>query len=301
MMTFKQLEAVYWVVKLGSFSAAAQRLHTTQSAVSKRVHELETLFNVPIFDRTLRSARLTDKGEEMYAVAVRMLRDRDEAVERFQRPEVTERRLRLGVTELTAMTWLPRLIGLVHTNYPRVAIEPDVDSSLSLRDKLLADELDLAIIPEVPDDGRVMSRPVGKVENVWMCKPGMLEPDRVYRLHELATHLLLTQGSRSGTGLSYERWFKSFGITLTKTITSNNLIAIIAMTVSGLGISFLPRKCLQPVVEAGLLSVVRVTPSLPEIQYTAIYKGEQRSSLIASIVLLAHECCDFSRALNTSQ
>jgi len=47
MLTFKQLEAVYWVVKLGGFAAAAAKLHTTQSAVSKRVQELEPLFDIP--------------------------------------------------------------------------------------------------------------------------------------------------------------------------------------------------------------------------------------------------------------
>ncbi|MGJ7611239.1 MULTISPECIES: LysR family transcriptional regulator [unclassified Variovorax] len=299
-MTFKQLEAVYWVTKLGGFSPAAQRLHTTQSAISKRVQELEALFDVPIFDRSARSVRLTDKGEEMFAVAERLLRERDQATERFQKLEVTERRLRIGVTELTAMTWFPKLVSLIHDNFPRVAIEPDVDSSVTLRDKLLADELDLAIIPEVPDDTRVMRRAVGKVENVWMCKPGQLDANKIYRVHELANHLLLTQGSRSGTGLTYERWFKSFGISPTKTIPSNNLIAIIAMTVSGLGISFLPRECMRPIIDAGLLSIVRVTPALPEINYVAIFKGDQHSSLVASIVLLAQECCDFGRALNTS-
>ncbi|MEJ8815869.1 hypothetical protein WKW77_32735 [Variovorax ureilyticus] len=73
------------------------------------------------------------------------------------------------------------------------------------------------------------------------------------------------------------------------------------MTVSGLGISFLPRHCLRPIVDAGLLSIVKVTPELPDIHYVAMCRGGQRSSLIASIVLLARECCDFSRALITGE
>ena len=42
MITFKQLEAIYWIANLGSFAAAADKLCTSQSAVSKRVQELET-------------------------------------------------------------------------------------------------------------------------------------------------------------------------------------------------------------------------------------------------------------------
>eukprot|EP01034_Spumella_vulgaris_P009574 gene9574-12141_t len=44
-MTFKQLEALYWIARLGGFAQAANQLHTSQSAVSKRVHELEALFD----------------------------------------------------------------------------------------------------------------------------------------------------------------------------------------------------------------------------------------------------------------
>lgn len=299
MITFKQLEAIYWVAKLGGFTQAAQKLHTTQSAISKRIMELEGTFDTPLFDRTLRTARLTEKGEEMFVIAGRLLAERDQVVERFQRPETVERRLRIGVTELTAMTWFPRLVGLINLHYPRVVIKPDVDASVTLRDKLLSEELDLAVVPELSEDSRIGMKPVGRVQNAWMCKPGMLQRGKTYRPHELMVHRLLTQGDRSGTGLAFERWFKSFGITPLNTIASNNLIAIIGMTVSGLGISHLPRECMSPLIDAGLLDAVNVTPTLPEIRYTAIYRNEQRSTLISSIVILAQECCDFTRAFQT--
>ena len=45
-MTFKQLEALYWIARLGGFAQAANQLHTSQSAVSKRVHELELLLSL---------------------------------------------------------------------------------------------------------------------------------------------------------------------------------------------------------------------------------------------------------------
>lgn len=61
MLTFKQMEALYWIVQLGSFDAAATRLNTTQSAISKRIQELERAFDLTVFDRAHRSARLTDR------------------------------------------------------------------------------------------------------------------------------------------------------------------------------------------------------------------------------------------------
>lgn len=299
MLTFKQLEALYWVVQLGGFSPAAHKLHTTQSAVSKRVQELEALFDIPLFDRSLRAARLTEKGEEMFMVAKRLLAQRDAAVDQFQRPEVVERRVRIGVTELTAMTWLPRFVNVIQECYPRVVIEPDVDMSTALRDKLLADELELIIVPDAFEDSRFTPKRVGSVENAWMSKPGLVNAKRALRIHELAAHRLLTQGDRSGTGLLYERWFKSIGVRAPNTMTSNSLVALLGLAVSGFGIAYLPRRCLSPMLDAGLLEVVKVTPELPEAPYAALYKSDKRSTLLASLVMLAQDSCDFSSTFQT--
>lgn len=299
MMTFKQLEAVYWIAQLGGFSQAAQKLHTTQSAISKRVQELELLFDTELFDRTQRTARLTEKGEEMLVLAERLLAQRNVAVEQFSRPEVVERWVRIGVTELTAMTWLPRLVNLIQQNYPKVLIEPVVDMSVNLREKLLADEVDLIIAPEAFAETRVSFKVLGKVENGWMCKPGTLDWGMGIRLHALAKNRLLTQGDKSGTGLIYDKWFKAMGVQPANTVISNSLVALIGLTVSGLGISYLPRECIDPMVKAGILEVIKVTPTLPDVTYVAMHKGAQHSTLISSIVLLAQECCDFTRMFQT--
>lgn len=299
-MTFKQLEAIYWVGRLGGFAQAAAKLHTSQSAISKRVQELESLFDTALFDRTLRTARLTDKGEEMFAVAQRLLGQRDTAVEQFLRPEVIERRLRLGVTELTAMTWLPRLVQRIEGIYPKVVIEPDVDTSIALRDKLLADELDIVIVPDALEDPRCESRTVGELEMAWMCKPGMVNTAKPLRIHDIARYRLLMQSSKSGIAMMVDRWLGAQGLKVpASSLNSNNMLALISMTVSGLGVTYLPWRCLQPMIEGGMLQMLKVTPAIPATRYVALYRGDQRSSLIASVTVLAQESCDFTRMFQT--
>ncbi len=293
-MTFKQLEALYWVIQLGGFALAANRLHTTQSAISKRIQELESTFNIELFDRSQRSARLTEKGEEMFALATQLIKQRDAAVEQFSRPEVIQRRLRLGVTELTAMTWLPRLVSLVQERYPKVTIEPDVDLSMGLRDKLLANEMDLIIVPDVFPDSRFSSRLINSVDSAWMCSPSLMDASLPVTLHELARQRLLIQGDKSGTGILYQRWFESLGLEMPQTISSNNMIALIGMTVAGLGCSYLPRDCLSALVTNGSLAILNVRPALPKVPYVALQKREVHSALIDSVIMLAEHCSDFS-------
>jgi len=299
-MTFKQLEAIYWVARLGGFAQAAAKLHATQSAISKRVQELESLFNTPLFDRSLRTARLTDKGEEMFAVAQRLLGQRDTAVEQFLRPEVIERRLRIGITELSAMTWLPRLVQRIEALYPKVVIEPDVDTSIVLRDKLLKDELDIVIVPDALEDPRCEARPVGELEMAWMCKPGLVDTRKTLRIHDIAKYRLLIQSNKSGVGMVVDRWLGAHGLKVpASSLNSNNMLALISMTVSGLGVTYLPWRCLQPMIDAGMLELLKVTPAFPPTRYVALYRGDQRSSLIASVTKLAQESCDFDRIFQT--
>lgn len=301
MMTFKQLEAIFWVARLGGFSQAARKLHTTQSAVSKRVQELETLFDTPLFDRTLRTARLTDKGEEMYAVAQRLLQDRDAAVEQFVRPEVVQRRLRIGVTELTAISWLPRLVERVQSCWPRVTIEPEVETSVTLHEKLQNDELDLIFVPDVFQDGRLVSQRVGVVQQAWMCKPGVADANRAYKLQELVSYPLVLQSDKSGTGRFINQWLTQFGFKGPGNLTSSNMLALLGMAVSGLGLTYMPARCLQPMVDAGMLQTLRVTPALPDTPYVSLFKRDKRSSIVASVVMLAQEVCDFTHLFQSDR
>ncbi|VTU30145.1 LysR family transcriptional regulator [Variovorax sp. PBL-E5] len=299
MFTFKQLEAVYWIADLGGFAAAARKLNTTQSAVSKRIQELESSLGEVLFDREKRQARLSEKGEQVLVLARRLLEHRDAAVEQLSKPEVVARRVRIGVTELTAITWLPRLVRLIRQTYPRVVIEPDVDSSLSLRDKLLADEMDLIIAPDVVADARFASHRVGTARLAWMCKPGLLPTSRAVSLQELASTTILTQGDRSGTTAMFKPWLQSPEFLQANTISSNNTLVLIGLTVAGIGVSYLPLACLKPLIERRALAVVKTSPSLPEINYVALFRSGRKSTLISSLVSLAQQVCDFSSLFQT--
>ena len=61
-MNVRFLEAFVWVAKLGSFKAAAEKMHTTQAGISSRIATLEEQFGVRLFDREHRGVLLTYHG-----------------------------------------------------------------------------------------------------------------------------------------------------------------------------------------------------------------------------------------------
>ncbi|MGJ8544625.1 MAG: LysR family transcriptional regulator [Sulfitobacter sp.] len=293
MVTFKQLEALYWIANLGSFAAAADKLCTTQSAVSKRVQELEAQFQIEIFDRTKRTARLTDKGIEVLIYANRLLTDREQLIERASSKEVMFRRVRLGVTELTAMTWLPKLVSAIRSEFPRASIEPEVELSATLFERLMDESIDLIIVPDVFEDSRCVKLPIASVENDWMIAPSLQAGNTPLGLDQLAEFTLLVQGSRSGTGIVYSKWLESQNIQSNRTMVCESLVAQIGFTVAGLGISYLPVPVTQPIVDAGRLQRLSTPNKLPHVQYAALYKKDRTSGFRKHIAALAKEHCHF--------
>ena len=71
-MNLKHVETFLWIARLGSFSAAARRLNTSQPAISMRIRELEQNLGVTLFDRRARSMRMTLKGREFADYAQRV-------------------------------------------------------------------------------------------------------------------------------------------------------------------------------------------------------------------------------------
>jgi DNA-binding transcriptional LysR family regulator len=293
MVTLRQLEALHWIAELGTFERAAAKLNTTQSAISKRIQELEAASGLPVFDRNKRGAKLTEKGEHLLTLGQEMLALHDRILDLRGNSEMPARRLRLGVTELSALTWLPRLVTTLREKYPSVIIEPDVDMSRSLHERLLDESIDLIVIPEAFSSPEITSIRVGEVANAWMARPGLVRQRHVFTPEELADHPILTQGGRSGSGLFFNTWLKSAGVVL----SSDSLTALLGLTVAGLGVSYLPRHCFQPLVDEGKLVVVPTNPALPPVPYAAMYRNDRPSAFISVVAAIARDVCNFSKQL----
>jgi DNA-binding transcriptional LysR family regulator len=76
-VTLDQLRAFVTVVEEGSFSAAARKLQRVQSAISTSMANLEDQLGVPIWDRSLKVAKLTDQGKAVLGAARRVLTEVD--------------------------------------------------------------------------------------------------------------------------------------------------------------------------------------------------------------------------------
>jgi DNA-binding transcriptional LysR family regulator len=297
MFTLKQLEALVWVVRLGGFAQAADHLRTTQSTVSKRVNELEERLRVQVFDRSARSATLTEKGRELVFLGEELLLNYERVVERVSAADVVARDLRIGVTELTALTWLPRLIEELAQQFPHVSVEHHVADSASLFDGLDEEKFDVVIAADIPDRRQsFIRRPVGTVDNGWMCASHLREASFRGKQPDLSNAtVLILRGERSGSWVQHDNWLQQHRIDRRQIRYCSNLISQIGLTIGGLGISYLPLEALDFQIAAGRLSVLDIGPRLSGLSYVAVTRSDRESKLNDAVVELAKTCCDYSR------
>lgn len=295
-MTLKQLATFYWVCRLGGFAAAAKHLHSTQSAVSMRIQDLESSLGVALFDRNQRSARLTAKGQDLVQYAERLMTMAAEIQHRIGDPKVLSGTVRLGVTEFVAVTWLPRLVAAINENFPAVALELDVDLTLTQSQKLQSGDLDVAVLPGPLEEPGLTNVPLGSVEFAWMASAKLGVPRKKLAPRDLHAWPLLTLTRHSNLHKLLGTWFGESDIAARRTNVCNSIGVLAALTMAGLGISYLPREHFARDINDGRLQVLDTTPRLPDLEYFAVYASRRIQPLSQTIALLAQQYSTFRKS-----
>jgi DNA-binding transcriptional LysR family regulator len=139
------------VVRAGSLTRAAERLHTVQSNVSARIKKLETALGVSLLKRHARGIKPTPAGEATVAMAMRM----DAVLEdlRFTFGQGTHGRvakLRLGAIETVLAAHLPHKVAGFLQHYPHVDISIHTGSSANLLKQIRDGDLDVGFVSRAP-------------------------------------------------------------------------------------------------------------------------------------------------------
>jgi DNA-binding transcriptional LysR family regulator len=293
-MTLKQLEAFYLAATLGSFALAAQRVHVTQSSLSKRIAELESSIGAELFDRSSKRAQLTEAGHRLMPTAAQMLELKEGIRGAVRSAPVLAGTCRFGISELGALTWLPRFVARIRAEHPQLVLQPHVDLGRRLERQVVRGELDFAIVPGPPDDPHVASHAVGEVRFAWMAAPGRIRAGRVLRAADLARHPVITMTEGSGVTRAFDAWAAEQGLRMERIVASNSLMAIIGLTMADVGLSFLPEAFVSPWVERGALIALKSRPPLPTLRYWFLHRGDDRRAMLRILLERVIEEAQFS-------
>jgi DNA-binding transcriptional LysR family regulator len=235
----------------------------TQSSLSKRIAELEDSIGTELFDRSSQRARLTEAGHRLMPMAAQMLDLKERLKGELAGPATLRGTIRFGISELGALTWLPRFVTRVRAEHPQVILQPHVDLSRRLERQVARGELDFAAVTGPPEDANLKSHLIAEVHFVWVAAPGRVRSRRVIGAAQLSRHPVITMTEGSALTRSIDAWANQRGIQLQRIVASNSLMAIVGLSMADIGISFLPEPFVRPWVKQGVLVALRSNPPLP--------------------------------------
>ena len=290
LFNLKQLEALVWIADLGSFRKAAQHLNTTQPNISSRIAGLEQGLGVVLMQRDAGSVRMTEQGRAILEQARRVLREAETLVETAQRSDLIEDRLRLGVTELIASTWLPDYLRRLKEAYPGVAVELTVDLSRNLDEGLEQNTLDLAV-QNAPFGTKAAGEiALGRFPYVWVAEAGIAAalPGRC-GVADLIPHSIITHARHTQAYDELAAYAAAKGLATARIVPCNSLSFCPQMALDGLGVALLP-KALVERSDAGARLVVLDVDWLPSaLRFAARFHKGRASGLVERAAGIAED------------
>ncbi len=152
--SMKQLEYLVTLAETEHFSKASERCCVTPSTLSAGIKDLESLFGVPLAERSKRHVHMTSIGKEIALRAHHLLRNAEEIMElASSNREPMTGELKLGAIPTIGPFLLPRVITALNNLYPNLRLFLEEDLTDRLLDRLQQGDIDVALLA-LPYDTR---------------------------------------------------------------------------------------------------------------------------------------------------
>jgi DNA-binding transcriptional LysR family regulator len=272
------------VVDHGGFAAAERALGIPKSRLSRRISALENELGVRLLQRSTRRFSVTDVGTSVHRHAQSMLAEAQAAREAVDRLSAEPRGVvRVSVPVSMAQQQFPRLLPEFMALYPKVRLQLVVSNR---RVDVINEGVDVAlrVRSKLDDDGSLVMRSFGQVQELLVASPAYLErAGRPRSPEELAEHVTLSVSEDEAR----QRW-ELHGpdgevrrIDLQPRVTGFDFPMMQAMARDGIGITLLPETVCADAVRRGELEVVLPQWRLPQGIAHAVFAS--RRGLLPSV------------------
>ena len=284
--TLRQLEVFEAIARYGSFTRAAEELHLTQPTVSMQIKKLTDAVGLPLCEQVGKKMYLTDAGRALQGFTRELL-------DHFARFEMTladmkglkQGRLKIAVVT-TAKYFAPRLLGPFWEQYPGIEVTLKVANREQVLERLAANEDDLYILGQPPEDIDVVAEPF--LENPLVVLAPARHPlagEHQIPLVRLAQEPFLVRELGSGTRAAIQRLFAERGLRLNVRMELGSNEAIKQAIVGGLGVSVLSRHTLTLDAPMGQLALLDVEGFPIVRHWFVVYPSGKRLSVVAGTFL----------------
>lgn len=270
-MTIRHLQIFVAVADCGKMRAAAERLHISQPSVSQAVRELESYYNIKLFERLSQRIYITETGKKLLPYA-RHIIDSFETMEGFINDTSAGNVIRVGGSVSVGTRLLPPMIKSLENEVPDVDVCVIVDNTAAIEGNIQRSELDIAVVEGIVRSDELVKKDIYDDELVLVVGPEHeLFNHPGIKLKELTKHALISRESGSVERNQFEQFLLEHDIKMKNKWSCSNTETIKKAVLNGEGIAILSRMVIEKEIAAGEVRVLNVENTRMKRKIKLIY------------------------------
>jgi DNA-binding transcriptional LysR family regulator len=261
LMTIRHLKIFIEVAQCGNMTAAASKLFISQPTASQAIRELEEHYGVLLFERLSKRLYITEAGKKLLFYAKEVVKEFDSLESKMNNLNKKDK-IRVGATISVGDCILSDLIHRCIEENPNVEIYSFVGNTETIEEKLLSNELDIAIVEGKVKSQDLIVKPELEDYLVLICSTKHpFAQKKIIKTDELRDENFAMREKGSGTRELFEEYMLNNGMPIKVVFEGNT-----------------PQSIKQEVIHNNCLSVISICLVENEIKDSLIHVIENEEN-----------------------
>jgi DNA-binding transcriptional LysR family regulator len=258
------LRAFVAVAEFNNFRAAADSIHLSQPALSRRIEKLEAALGVRLFDRTTRSVSLTAVGRDFSHKARRLLDDLEDSLLSMQAVAASQQgEVIIACIPSAVYYFLPKVLRTFHEQYPRTRVRIIDDSANGVLESVARGEADFGINIVGTQEPEIEFQVILKEPFVMAChRDHPLARRKQVSWADLADYDFMTVDKSSGNRLLVDLALGNSNVRPSWCFEARHVSTLLGLVEAGLGVAVVPRLSMPQGEHGTLAQVSLVEPTI---------------------------------------
>lgn len=285
-MSIRNLRIFEEVYQTENISKAAEHLYLAQPAVSRSIKELETEYEVSLFERRNHRLIKTEAADLLHAKADLILKNYD-SLKPLLKESAEEATIRLGTNTTAASFFIPSVVSSFKEKYPHVRLEVFVNNEVEIMEMLKQNRIDLALVENNISQKNYSAELIGQSVMCAICAYKSSYPKKM-NLSDITQYPLLLREKGSAQRNYIDALLQSHDISVSALWQSSSTSALIHACMHDIGIAFVPESFVKDLIQKKKLRKILISDedlirNCYLVQYAASYISEPKQYLIDAI------------------
>lgn len=267
-VNFELYKVFYYVAYKKSFSAAANKLFISQSAVSQSIRQLEQKLGCPLFFRNTKKVKLTHEGQALFTYieqAFNFIKTGEKRLEDMS--SLVSGEIKIGASDTICKYYLMPYFKSFNEKYPGIKIKVTNRTSPKCIELLKNGSVDFSVIniPKNMDIPQLEFKKSKVVKDVFIAGQNHSHlKDKPLTLKDLEQLPLLVLERNTITREYFDNLVEDLGLNLIPDVELGSIDVLVDMARIGLGAAFVPDVCAEQAAARGEIFVLNIQERIPE-------------------------------------